>query len=238
MRDARTRAGFPDTRWSLLGAAGAPDGGRALEEICRAYWYPLYAFARRSGSGPADAEDLTQEFFRKLLEKNWLADAEREKGRLRTFFLTAFRRHMANEWRRRSAERRGGGAEPLAWEMAGGEERYSLAGPGMAPEELFDRQWALALMARALDGLEREYLAAGNGADYQVLKDALMLDHGAIDYGTVADRLGTTEGAARVAVHRIRKRFRTRFRAEVALTLEHGADLETELRHIARVLSA
>jgi RNA polymerase sigma-70 factor (ECF subfamily) len=238
MRDARTRAGFPDTRWSLLGAAGAPDGGHALEEICRAYWYPLYAFARRSGSGPADAEDLTQEFFRKLLEKNWLVDAEREKGRLRTFFLTAFRRHMANEWRHRLAERRGGGAEPLAWEMPGGEERYSLAGPGMAPEELFDRQWALALMARALDGLEREYLAAGNGGDYQVLKDALMLDHGAIDYETVTARLGTTEGAARVAVHRIRKRFRTRFRAEVALTLEDNKDLDDELRYIARMLSA
>lgn len=237
MRDTRTRAGFPDTRWSLLGAAGEPDGGRALEEICRDYWYPLYAFARRSGSGPSDAEDLTQEFFRKLLEKNWLADADREKGRLRTFFLTAFRRHMANERRWHAAERRGGGAEPLAWEMAGGEERYAMAGSGMAAEELFDRQWALALMTRALEGLEREYHEAGNGGDYPLLKDALMLEHGAIDYGALATRMGTKEGAARVAVHRIRKRFRTRFRAEVALTLEHGADLETEMRHIARILS-
>lgn len=215
----------------------AAGGGEALDRICRDYWYPLYAFARRSGREPADAEDLTQGFFQKLLEKRWLADAEREKGRLRTFLLTAFRRYLANEWRRDSAARRGGGAEPVAWEMAGGEERYALTGSGMAAEELFDRQWALALMERTLDGLKREYLAAGNGGDYQVLKNVLMLEHGAIDYAVLAVRLEVREGAARVAVHRIRKRFRTRFREEVALTLEHGSEVDEEMRYIARILS-
>ena len=119
--------------------ASGTGGGEALEQLCRAYWYPLYAFARRSGQAPADAEDLTQGFFEKLLEKRWLADAEREKGRLRTFLLTAFQRYMANEWRRDQAERRGGGWTRVAWEHADGEQRYAAAAADAQPEELFDR---------------------------------------------------------------------------------------------------
>jgi RNA polymerase sigma-70 factor (ECF subfamily) len=230
-------AGFPATRWSLVDLASGTGGSEALERLCLAYWYPLYAFARRSGQNPADAEDLTQGFFQKLLEKNWLADAEREKGRLRTFLLTAFRRYMANEWRRDHTDRRGGGWTKVAWEHAEGEVRYSNSRTDEQAEELFDRQWALAVMEQTLDGLQHEMEQRGKSDHFEELKCVLMLEKGAIDYAVLAERLGMKEGAVRVAVHRLRKRFRLRFREEVALTLEEGEDLGEELQYLACVLA-
>ena len=237
-RTSHSGAGFPATRWSLVDLASGTDGGEALERLCRAYWYPLYAFARRSGQPAADAEDLTQGFFQKLLEKHWLADAEREKGRLRTFLLTAFRRYMANQWRHDQAERRGGGWKRIDWELADGEQRYARTNADALPEELFDRQWALAVMERTLARLQAEFTERGRGDHFDELKAVLMLEKGAIDYAALAQRLETTEGAARVAVHRLRKRFRLRFREEVALTLEEGEDLDEELQYLARVLAS
>ena len=236
-RPARTVAGFPMTRWSLVDLAAAEDGGEALDRLCRSYWYPLYAFARRSGQKPADAEDLTQGFFAMLLSKGWLADAEREKGRLRTFLLTAFRRYMANEWRREQALRRGGDAERISLQALDGEERYASAKEGVVAEALFDRQWALTLMERTLDALREEYSGTGRAGHFEVLKEALMFEQGAVHYGTLAGRLGIGETAARVAVHRLRKRFREQFRAEVAATLENDGDLEGELQYLGNVLA-
>jgi RNA polymerase sigma-70 factor (ECF subfamily) len=217
-------------------AAGSA-GSEALGQLCRAYWYPLYAFARRSGQKPADAEDLTQGFFQKLLEKHWLSDVEQAKGRLRTFLLTAFRRYMANEWRRETAQARGGGWNRVDWEYADGELRYAKSRENVRPEELFERQWALAVIERTLASLGEEFEQRGKRKDFDELKPALVLAQGAIDYAALAKRLEMTEGAARVAVHRLRKRFRARFRDEVALTLEQGEDLEEELQHLARVLA-
>ena len=234
----RTGAGFPATRWSLVNLATCAGGGEALERLCQAYWYPLYAFARHSGQNPADAEDLTQGFFQKLLEKGWLADAEREKGHLRTFLLTAFRRYMANEWRRDRAEVRGGGWTRVGWEHADGESRYSNSRTDAHPEDVFDRQWALAVMERTLAGLQEELEERGRRGQFEKLKCVLMLEKGAINYAALAERLGMKEGAVRVAVHRLRKRFRVRFREEVALTLEEGEDLEEELHYLARVLAS
>lgn len=231
-------AGFPATRWSLVDLASVSAGSEALEQFCQAYWYPLYAFARRSGKNPADAEDLTQGFFQKLLEKHWLADAEKEKGRLRTFLLTAFRRYMANEWRRESAQARGGAWSRVEWERADGEQRYARSRENVRPEDLFERQWALAVMERTLEGLWEEFEQRGKREHFDKLKAVLMLERGAIDYAGLAERLEMTEGAARVAVHRLRKRFRMRFRDEVTLTLEQGEDLEEELQHLARVLAS
>lgn len=230
-------AGFPATRWSLVDLASSTGGGEALERICGAYWYPLYAFARRSGQSPADAEDLTQGFFQRLLEKRWLADAEREKGRLRTFLLTAFRRYMSNEWRRDQAERRGGGWKRVDWEHTDGEQRYAVANADAQPGDLFDRQWALAVIERSLARLQEEFAERGKRDHFEELKAVLMLERGSIDYVTLAERLKMTEGAARVAAHRLRKRFRARFRDEVALTLQEGEDLEGELQYLARVLA-
>jgi RNA polymerase sigma-70 factor (ECF subfamily) len=218
--------------------ASGSAGSEALERFCQAYWYPLYAFARRSGKNPADAEDLTQGFFQKLLEKHWLADAEKEKGRLRTFLLTAFRRYMANEWRRESAQTRGSAWSRIEWERADGELRYSKSRDDVRPADLFERQWALAVMERTLAGLREEFEKRSKRDHFDELKAVLMLERGAIDYGGFATRLELTEGAVRVAVHRLRKRFRMRFRDEVMLTLEQGEDLEEELQHLARVLAS
>ena len=232
---------FPPTRWSVVLAAArtpSPESGAALEALCRAYWPPLYAYARRCGQSPSDAEDLTQEFFRVLLEKNWLRDADQEQGRLRTFLITALKHFMAKEWRRASAQKRGGGQAvvPLDTALA---ERLHAAEPAatLAPDQAFDRQWALTLLDLTLQRLQSEFAATGKADDFEALKPCLMAAHGAIDYPAVAADLGVNPGAARVAVHRLRKRFREIYRAELAQTLAADADLDSELRHLAAALA-
>ena len=232
---------FPPTRWSLVLAAtqgSSPEGAAALEAVCRAYWYPLYAYVRRCGQSPHDAQDLTQEFFRLLLEKRWLEDADREKGRLRSFLITALKRFMAKEWRRISAERRGGGQAHLAIDTAFAESRYA-ADPGaqFAPDEVFDRQWAFTLLELTMERLQAEFKAAGKADEFAVLSGFLAIAREHIDYGTTAARLAISEGAARVAVHRLRRRFRELYREELSQTLPDGADLEAELRHLAEALA-
>lgn len=234
-------ADFPPTRWSVVLAAvrtPSPASAAALEWLCQAYWYPLYSYVRRCGQAPADAQDLTQDFFRLLLEKRWLADADRDKGRLRTFLLTALKHFLAKEWRRAQALRRGGGVAcvPLDTVMA---ERRLAAEPVAAhgPDAAFDRQWALTLLDHTLKRLEGEFAAVGKSADFAVLKSCLPAARGTIDYGQVAVEIGASEGAARVAVHRLRKRFREIYREEVAHTLPDGAELAAEVRHLAAALA-
>jgi DNA-directed RNA polymerase specialized sigma24 family protein len=234
------RAGFPVTRWSVVNAAAEGDtraSGEAMEKLCRDYWFPLYAFARRSGQSAADAKDLTQGFFALLLEKDWLATADRKKGKLRTFLLTAFRRFMAKEWRRSQAEMRGGQVAILSWEEADAENRYAASRVEIPAEEIFDRQWALTLMERTISGLRNEFNQAGKAEHFELLKATLMSPRGAIDYAEMAVPLAMNEGAVRVAVHRLRKRFRALFREEVARTLAEGQDVDEELRYLARVLA-
>jgi RNA polymerase sigma-70 factor (ECF subfamily) len=210
----------------------------ALETICRAYWYPLYAYVRRSGQSPQEAQDVTQEFFRLLLEKRWLEDVDRDKGRLRTFLITALKRFMAKEWRRISAQKRGLGKVHLTIDTEFAEGRYA-ADPSSqcAPEEMFDREWALKLLGLTLERLEAEFEQARKQRDFVVLKDFLTVSHGNIDCSQAAARLGQSQGATRVAVHRFRKRFRQLYREEVAQTLPDGENLETELRYLAAVLT-
>ena len=232
---------FPNTRWSVVLAATqrpSPESAAALETICRVYWYPLYAYLRRCGQSPHDAQDLTQEFFCRLLEKRWLAAVDREKGRLRVFLITALKHFRNNEWRKASAQRRGGGQALVPFDTAIAESRYVAEEtvPRVA-EATFDRQWALTLLALTLNRLEAEFVAAGRLANFAALKDTLMADRGAIDYAAVAKRLGGNEGAARVAVHRLRKRFREIYREELAQTLANQTDLDAELRHLAAALT-
>lgn len=232
--------GFPATHWSLVDAAvgrGPAPREEALEKLCGDYWYPLYAFARRSGSSASDAEDLTQGFFLKLLENDSLSDVDREKGKLRTFLLTAFRRYQANEWRRGNAIRRGAGKVITISELEGLEKRYANARPELTAEELFDRQWALALLGKVLADLELDFSESGKAREYEVLKGVLTADRGELDYVRLAKSLETSEGAARVAAHRLRKKFRQRFRLEITQTLEEGADLSEELSYLAKVLA-
>jgi RNA polymerase sigma-70 factor (ECF subfamily) len=233
---------FPRTRWSVVLAARQrqhpPESAAALETICRSYWYPLYAFVRRSGYSPPDAEDLTQEFFCRLLEKHWLDAADRDKGRLRTFLVVAMKRLLAKEWRRASAQRRGSGQSHVSVDTAFAESRYAAApAASLAAEAVFDREWALTLLDLTLERLRAEFAAAGKPGDFEALKGCLMAAGGTIDYAAVAERLGTSQGAARVAVHRLRKRFRQVCREEVSQTLANGTDLDTELRHLAAALA-
>ena len=211
--------------------------GEALEGLCRDYWYPLYAFARRSGHSAEDAKDLTQGFFAVLLDKGWLGDVDREKGKLRTFLLTAFRRFMAKEWRRMQAEIRGGRVAIVPLDNEGAENRYAAARVEMPAEEMFDRQWALTLMEQTIGGLQAEFAQAGKAEQFELLKGTLMAARGGIDYAALTGPLTMNEGAVRVAVHRLRKRFRARFREEVERTLAEGENVEEELRYLARVLA-
>jgi len=232
---------FPNTRWSVVLAAtrkDAPESAAALESICRAYWYPLYAYVRRCGQPPHDAEDLTQEFFRRLLEKNWLDSADREKGKLRMFLIGALKHFMSNEWRRATTQRRGGGQTQVQFDTSIAESRYAAdTTTALAADETFDRQWALTLLDLALNRVEAEFVTAGKPETFSALKACLMSERGAIDYAAMASQLGVSEGAARVAAHRLRKRFRELYREEIAQTLADGADLETELKQLVAALA-
>jgi RNA polymerase sigma-70 factor (ECF subfamily) len=231
---------FPNTRWSLVLAARqpqSPESAAALEALCRAYWYPLYAYVRRSGQSPADAQDLTQEFFCRLLEKRWLNSADREKGRLRTFLVVALKHFISKEQRRASAHRRGGGQALALFDTAFAESRYAADSQALAPDETFDQQWALTLLQLTVDRLRDEFSTAGKLGDFETLKSCLLADRGSIDYAAVAKQLGVKEGAARVAAHRLRKRFREIYREEISQTLADGSDLESEVRHLAAALA-
>ena len=231
---------FPHTRWSVVLAATqrpSPESAAALETLCRAYWYPLYAYARRCGQTPQDAQDLTQEFFCRLLEKHWLNLANPEKGRLRTFLITALKNFMAKEWRRASTQRRGGGRTHVQLDTTVAESRYAVDTSSLPADEAFDQQWALTLLDLTVNRLRDEFTAAGKPGDFEVLKGCLTAERGAIDYAAIARALGLNEGAARVAVHRLRKRFREVYRQEISQTLADGADLDGELRHLAAALA-
>lgn len=232
---------FPHTRWSVVLAARQrefPESQAALEALCRSYWYPLYAYVRRCGQSPHDAQDLTQEFFCRLLEKNWLDSADPGKGRLRTFLIVMLKHFMHNEWRRASAQRRGGGQAHLAFDTAIAESRYAAAPEASLPaDDTFDQQWALTLLELSIERLRADFTAAGKPGDFDALKDCLMAPPGGIDYPAVAARLGASEGAARVAVHRLRKRFREVFREEISQTLAEGANVDEEVRHLAAALA-
>jgi len=242
-RDAGTSDDiFVTTRWTVVLAAAdrsEPQADRAMEEICQIYWFPLYAYVRRRGHSPEDAEDLTQEFFRHLLEHHWIGAADRAKGRLRAFLITALKRFMAKEWRRASAQKRGGGLRNFSIDSGLAEGRYASAdkSPSIEAEKLFDHQWAITLLELTFQRLKREYADSGKSAVFTALKDGLFLDYQAVDYPAIADRLGISEGELRVRVHRMRKRFRELYREEVAQTLPPGAQLDDELRYLAESLA-
>ncbi len=233
---------FPQTRWSIVLTAregSSPASAAALETICQNYWGPLYAYARRSGQSPHDAQDLTQEFFCRLLEKRWLDQANREKGKLRTFLIVVFKNFMANEWRRASSQRRGGGELHMPMDTTFAESRYAEdCSSSLRAEDIFEKQWALTLLDLTLERLRKEFAQAGKPGQFDALKSCLSAARGDIDYGEVAARLNSSEATARVAVHRLRKRFREIYREEISQTLSEGDDLSVELNHLARALAS
>jgi DNA-directed RNA polymerase specialized sigma24 family protein len=230
---------FVTTRWSVVLAAqdkSSPDSAAALETLCHAYWYPLYAYVRGSGHSAHDAQDLTQEFFARLLAQDWLRVVLPEKGRFRTFLVVAFKRFLANEWHYASRQKRGAGMTHVPLDAVEAEHRFA-GEPALAADELFERRWAMTLLDQTLERLNLEFAQAGKAGEFETLKGWLTAGRGEIPYGAVAAALGTTEGAARVTVHRMRKRFRTLFRENVAQTVAASEDVDVEMRQIVSILS-
>jgi RNA polymerase sigma factor (sigma-70 family) len=206
-----------------------------METLCRRYWYPLYAYVRCAGHSPADAQDLTQDFFARLLAKHWLTAADPERGRFRSLLLVAMKRHLARHWHQGQAQKRGGEFELISVNWSHAEERYGRE-PVLQPDAIFERRWAMELVSLALLRLEAEFVAAGEQVEYTALSAWLTAARGEIPYEVLAVQLGTSPGAARVAIHRLRKRFRQCFREAVAATVADGEDVEAEMRHLARSL--
>lgn len=215
----------------------SPESEDALQTLCKGYWPPLYAFVRRLGNSPHDAQDLTQEFFARLLQKDWLEAVERDRGRFRTFLIMAVKRFLANEWDKGRAARRGGGQASLPLDAEFAEQCYLAdAGPSMPADHLYERRWALTLLDQTMARLRAEYESDGRGTDFTLLKEYLTAERGGIPYDKIAREIGASEGAARVAVHRLRKRFRDVFRATVADTVSSDEDVDAEVRYVVEVL--
>jgi RNA polymerase sigma factor (sigma-70 family) len=229
---------FLTTRWSVVLDAQRDNATPALEALCRAYWPPLYAFARRRGHSPHDAEDLTQGFFARLLEKDYLRTAQRQKGRFRQFLLMAFKRFLANEWDRQHRLKRGGDRILVSLDAIAAERLYREDAPeSSSADAAFERRWALSLLDRALSRLRAEFETMGEVAEFEILKSCLTAERGAIAYSDIGEALVISEGAARVAVHRLRKRFRQIFREEIAQTVASESEVEEEVRHLIAVLA-
>jgi RNA polymerase sigma factor (sigma-70 family) len=235
------RAAFVTTHWSVVVAAGHHDTAQAqaaLEKLCRAYWYPLYAYVRRRGQTVEEAQDLTQEFFARVLERHWLARADQARGRFRTFLLTAMERFLANEWDKLRALKRGGGQRNIPIQLDSAETRYGVEpADTRTPEQAFEHRWALALLDEVLGQLEAEFRARGQEESFAALKPCLVGERASQPYADLAARLGMEEGAVKVAVHRLRQRYRELLRAEIANTVASPAEVEAEMHHLFNVLA-
>lgn len=231
-------AHFPTTRWSQILQAGdpaAPLARESLAELCGTYWYPLYAYVRRRGHGPEQAADLTQDFFARALEKGLLAEADPSRGRFRAFLRTVCGHFLANRRDHDQARKGGGGRVVLSIDPIDAEGRYARElADGLTPERIFDRSWALTLLGQVLDRLGREYDEAGKSATFEALRGSLAGDPS--PYAAVAAKLGTTEGAARVAAHRVRLRYGELLRQEIAATLADPAEIDDEIRALFAAL--
>ena len=232
---------FVTTHWSVVLSAGekdSPQSSAALEELCGAYWYPLYAFVRRRGYSVEDAQDLTQEFFARLLQGNWLARADRQKGRFRSFLLMAMKWFLAKEWHKARTLKRGGRVRLVPFPLDTAESRYSGA-PAAAstPEALFEKQWALTLLESVLKRLREDYTREEKGGLFAALEPCLIGKRETQPYAGLAVALGMTEGAVRVAVCRLRERYRKCLQEEIARTVASPTEVDEELRHLFRVLA-
>ena len=231
---------FEVTRWSIVVAAGAANSEcahKALAHLCSSYWYPLYAFVRRNGRSVEDAQDLTQGFFARLLEKRDLAAVDRDKGKFRSFLLASMKHYLANEWDRARAQKRGGGQRLISLDAESAETRYQLEpADESSAEKIYERRWALALLDQVLGRLRDEFTRDGKERVFDELKAALT--GGKIPYAEIAARLDVKEGAVRTAIHRLRTRYRDIVRAEIAETVASPAEVDAEMQHLFAALSA
>lgn len=227
---------FATTHWSLVIAAGRSndaESAAALERLCRTYWLPLYAYIRRRVSDINEAQDLTQAFFMRLLEKNYMADADPERGRFRAFLLTAFKHFLSNEWEKARAQKRGGGVSPLPLDFKIGDSQVgSVKADDLTADEIYERQWAITLLNRVMQRLERELDRAGKSQQYASLKEFIVGADKFASYADVAAELGMTESAARMSVTRMRRRYRELLRHEIAQTVSSPEQVDDEIRQL------
>ena len=234
------RAVFATTHWSVVVEAGqsdSPKASQAMAQLCQTYWYPLYAYDRRKGYQVPDAQDLTQEFFARLLARNYVTSADRGRGKFRSYLLGALEYFLAREWRRAHAEKRGGGRVNFSLDEVDAENRYLLEpAQELTPAKIFDRRWATTLLAQAMARLAEECQASGKAELFEAIKPLLSGDSADASYAEMARSLNMTEGALKVAVHRLRQRYGESVRAEIAQTVASPAELEDELRYLLAVL--
>jgi|ERR1051326_229412 RNA polymerase sigma-70 factor (ECF subfamily) len=234
-------AQFATTHWSVVIAAGqesSTEKTEALERLCRAYWHPLYVFVRRRGYQPHDAQDLTQSFFARLLDKQYLKAVDRTKGRFRSFLLAALQHFLANEWRNAHAQKRGGQATFLSMDGDGAEVKYlQVPSTEFSPEKLFEREWATTILEKVVACLREEFVSAGKERLFEELKIFLTGDKRAVSYGELAKKLGATEAALKMSVSRMRQRYGELLRSEIAQTVSKPEEIEDELRTLLAALS-
>ena len=232
---------FATTRWTMVLSAGrqtSAGSDRALAELCQIYWYPLYAYVRHRGQTKEDAEDLVQAFFERFLEKNYLDGLTAERGKFRAFLLAALKHFLANEWDKKQRLKRGGGAQILSLDWTTAEDRYHLEPPDAdSPDRIFDRNWALAALDQVIKRLKNECIAEGKSGLFDQAKGYLTVGEAAIPYREAAQHLKMDEGAVRVAVHRLRHRYRELLREEIGGTLSNPAQVQEELRALQAALS-
>jgi RNA polymerase sigma factor (sigma-70 family) len=235
-------AAFATTHWSLVlraGQSGSPEADEALAALCQRYWLPLYAYVRRRVPDGAEAEDLTQEFFARLLEKKALGRASPERGRFRSFLLAALKNFLANAWDRANAQKRGGRRGRLSLDFDAGASRLRLEpAHDLTPERAYERRWALTLLELVVGRLQGEFTAAGKARQFELLKGAITAGGHTLAWGAVAAELGVSEEAARQAAHRLRKRYRELLRDEIAQTVAGPADVEEEIRCLFEALGS
>ena len=234
--DSAAAGRFDTTRWSLVLAAGQRGTGEsaaALERLCQSYWLPLYAYVRRRVSDVHDAQDLTQAFFERLLEKNYLADADPRRGQFRVFLLTAFKHFLSKEWEKAKAQKRGGGRSPISLDFSTEDSQITLqpAG-GPTAEQMYQRQWVITLLSCVMQRLERELENVGKRSQFERLKDFIVSTKEDTTYADVASELGMTESAARMATSRLRRRYRQLLREEIAQTVSSPEDIDDEINSL------
>jgi DNA-directed RNA polymerase specialized sigma24 family protein len=232
---------FTTTHWSVVLAAGqqeVPQAADALETLCRTYWYPLYAYVRGRGYSPEDAQDLTQALFAHLLSQDFLRNVTPGKGLFRSFLLACLKHFLADEWKKAHRAIRGGHQPHLALESQSAEDRYRLEPVDrMDAESLYERRWALTLLENVLKRLREQSVAAGKAKTFDALQGFLLGEEGVETYALTAAKLGLTEGAVKVAIHRLREHYRELFREEIAQTVADPKQIEDEMRHLFEVIS-
>ena len=233
--------GFATTHWSVVLTAKHGDGltaQAALERLCQTYWPPLYAYIRREGYRPAEAEDLTQEFFARLLAKDYLQHLRHQEGKFRSFLLTFLKHFLADERDKAGAQKRGGDRQFISLDDTSEEERF-LAGQAAAlsPDQLFERRWAQAVMERALSRLREEYAASGKAELFEQLKEIQPGEHGELSYEEIGARFGLARGTIASAVHRLRRRHRELLRDEIAQTVSRPQEIDDEIRSLLAALA-